>query len=187
MVSEVIPEVNDVVCNMIKLMFGQYFDNDNSNDNEVSMQPCDDYMISIKINGSKKEGDLILATDEKTAGNLLQLVGITHNTSEIDSSLTESALGELANVVAGELMTYPSFCETFGSVNIHPPRVWNFKKGTDQEGCIPINKGVASAVLKGKEIIFTYISCIEPNQVQVNVREISDEDISGPFHLSSKS
>ena len=187
MVSNVIPEVNDVVCNMIKLMFGQYFDNDNSNYNEVNIPPCDDYMIFIKINGSKKEGELILSTDEKTAGSLLQLVGVTLDGNDVDSSLTESALSELANVVAGELMTYPSFCETFGTVSIHPPRVWHLKTAGEQEGCIPINKGVASAVLRGKEVIFTYISCIEPNQLQVNVKEISDEDISGPFSYTSNS
>ncbi|MCM8541590.1 MAG: hypothetical protein NE328_15080 [Lentisphaeraceae bacterium] len=183
MVENVIPEVNEVVCNMIKQMFGQYFNNDNSNYNEVNIPPCDDYMVFIKINGSKKEGELILSTDETTATNLLQLIGITLDGNEIDSSLTESALSELANVVAGELMTCPSFIETFGQVNILPPRLWNMKSSNNEEGCIPINKGFSSAVLKGREVIFTYISCIEPNQVQVNIRDLSDEDISGPFPL----
>ncbi|MCM8525449.1 MAG: hypothetical protein NE327_02965 [Lentisphaeraceae bacterium] len=185
MVEKVIPEVNEVVCNMIRQMFGQYFNNDNSNYNEVSIPPCDDYMVFIKINGSKKEGELILSTGEDTAVNLLQLIGITLDGNEVDRSLTESALGELANVVAGELMTCPSFNDTFGQVNILPPRVWSMKYSKEEEGCIPINKGFSSAVLKGREVIFTYISCIEPNQVQINVRELNDEDISGPFPLAS--
>ena len=158
MVENVIPEVNEVVCNMVKLMFGQYFNNDNSNYNEVNLPPCDDYMVFIKINGEKKEGELILSTDEKTAANLLQLVGITPDDIDCGASLTESALGELGNVVAGELMTCPEFIETFGTVNIHPPRVWNLKHAGEEEGCIPIHKGFSSAVLKGREVIFTYIS-----------------------------
>lgn len=185
MVDKVIPEVNDVVCEMIQQMFGQYFQNDNSNCNEVNLPPCDDYMIFIKINGEKKEGELILSMDETTASNLLQLVGISVN-DEVDSSLlSESALGELGNVVAGQLMTYPSFTETFGSVNIHPPRVWDLKNANEEEGCIPIHKGFSSAVLRGREVIFTYISCMEPNQVQINVKDLSDDDISGPFHMAS--
>lgn len=186
MVEKVIPEVNDVVCEMIQLMFGQYFVNDNSNYCEVNLPPCDDYMVFIKISGEKKEGELILSTDETTACNLLQLVGLSLEDMGNCSELTESALGELGNVVAGQLMTCPSFTETFGSVTIHPPRVWHIKTAESEEGCIPINRGFSSAVLNGKQVIFTYLSCVDTNQLKINIKEITDEDISGPLQVTNK-
>jgi CheY-specific phosphatase CheX len=172
-VERVLPDLNEVLCTMLFQMFGQCFQNDNTDYREVSLPPCKDYIISIQVNGNNLEGDILFTVDSQTAEDLISSVGIHFDNHDKQRDLMHSALGELANVVAGQLMEYKSFKNIFGSVTIHPPIVWDSES---PEGCIPVRNGISGSVQHGQCTIPTFISCTESNTIEIKVKDYTDKE-----------
>ena len=171
-VNRVLPDLNDVLCSMIFQMFGQSYKNDLKSFQEVPLPPCKDYIILMQFNGPEFEGELIITVDSMAAEDLISKIGIAFDDPEKKRALLHSALGELANVVAGHLMTYPSFKKIYGDVHLHPPVVWDAKC---EEACIPVREGMSGTVLHDGTSIQTFISCTPVNSIDINVRDYTSE------------
>ena len=180
-VNRVLPDLNEVLCNMIFQMFGEYFKDDSISPKEVNFPPCKDYLILVQVNGNGLEGEILFTIDMPTAEKLLENVGIEVTNTE-KRELMHSALGELANVVAGQLMVYPSFTKVFGQVSVHPPIVWD---AYSRETCIPLRKGISGSVLHGQNSIQTFISCTEANTIDITMKDFTEQE-SKESHFSIK-
>jgi CheY-specific phosphatase CheX len=157
---------------MLYEMFGEHFQCDSSLE-EVSLPPCKDYIISIQLKGEKLEAELIYTIDSETATNLLGNLGISLDDYEQQRQLMHSALGELANVVAGQLITYKSFTNVFGKVSVRPSTVWDAES---DEVCIPLREGVSSYVQHKQTTIPTFISCTAVNTVDIKINDYTSPD-----------
>ena len=149
-------------------MFGQKYKRENIiATQKITLPDFQDYMACIQIHGSREVGEIIFTFESSTAENLLQMIDINPEDVENHTELLHSALGELANVVVGTLMTCESFLNFFGSVKISPPFVWDMN--SPQEACIPLRLGFKSAVIKGDKFIQTFISTAKAHSVDITV------------------
>ena len=113
MIEDVLPEINYVLCDMITLMFGQHFENNALDTRAVGLPPADKYMVFMQINGDDIEGELILSFNTAAAMHLLESTNFTPDNEIHQRKLLHSILGELANVVTGEIVTHDVFLDTF--------------------------------------------------------------------------
>jgi len=148
-------------------MFGQEYTCEKTKQLKTSLPDFQDYMVCIQVEGKSEEGELILTFNSSTAENLLQMIDLDPSDVNDHKSLLHSALGELANVVAGQLMTCPSFKDYFGSVKISPPFIWD--SHCPEESCIPLRMGFKSSICKGDRKIQTFICSAEAHSANVIV------------------
>jgi CheY-specific phosphatase CheX len=172
--KRVLPDLNEVLCNMLFQMFGEHFKVDSVGPKEVNYPPCKDYLIFIQVHGNGLEGELLFTIDVPTAEKLLENIGIDVPSAD-KRELMHSALGELANVVTGQLMVYPSFTKVFGKVSVHPPIVWD---ADSRETCIPLREGISGSVLHGQTSIQTFISCTEANTINITTKDFTEQEFT---------
>ena len=176
MVEEILPDMNNVLCEMITHMFGQHFELNGNKSKSVSLPPADKYMVYIQLNGENVEGELILSFNNEAAMHLLNCIDFRTNNEINQRKLLHSMLGEIANVVTGELMTHTCFIDTFGQTHIHPPLVWDAEAPT--EGCIPLRSGFAGQIRNGDEFIKTFITCSKSNTLEVHETDFTGQKVS---------
>ena len=172
-VEQILPEMNTVLCEMITNMFGQKFVSDQNEAKSVILPPADKYMVYIQLSGKSIEGELIFSFNSEAAEHLLNAIEFSTQNDIHQRKLLHSILGEIANVVTGELMTHESFQDSFGQVHMHPPLVWDAEAPT--EGCIPLRAGWAGHVENGNEFIKTFIACSK-----TNILEVTETDFTQP-------
>ncbi|MCM8535554.1 MAG: chemotaxis protein CheX [Lentisphaeraceae bacterium] len=175
MVSEIVPDVNYVLCDMITKMFGHTFVSNQQNLHPVSIPPADKYMVYIQLRGVTVEGELILSFNGEAATHFLDTIQIYTQNEITQRKLLHSTLGEIANVVAGEIMTHDCFKKTFGEVRISPPLVWDAEAPT--EGCIPLRSGFAGSVENGDDAIKTFVTCSQSNMTIINEIDYTGQNI----------
>ena len=116
---------------------------------------------------------MIYSFNSEAAQHLLESIEFSSQNDVHQRKLLLSILGEIANVVTGELMTHESFMTIFGHVHMHPPLVWDAEAPT--EGCIPLRSGWAGHVENGNDFIKTFISCSK-----TNLLEVTETDFTQP-------
>lgn len=173
MVEKILPEMNSVLCEMITNMFGQNFISDTNEAKSVILPPADKYMVYIQISGINVEGELIFSFNSEAALHLLESIEFSSQNDIHQRKLMHSILGEIANVVTGELMTHECFLKIFGHAHMHPPLVWDAEAPT--EGCIPLRSGWAGHVENGNDFIKTFIACSK-----TNLLEVTETDFTQP-------
>lgn len=168
-INKVLPDLNLILCSVLFKMFGEHFQSD-SGLKEVNFPPCKDYLISIQLKGEKLEGELIYTIGSKVAKNLFRNHGVSLGNYEQQRQSMHSALGDLANTVAGELLICKSFINVFGHVSVHPPIVWDSES---EETCIPLREGISSHVQQEQITIPTFISCTVADTVDVKIKDFT--------------
>lgn len=174
MVEKVLPEINFILCDMISRMFGLNDYTDNHAIQEVSLPLAEKYMVYIQLNSETAEGELIFSFNATAADHLLQSLNLIVQTESNQRKLLHSALGELANVVTGEIITHDVFKETFGDVHIQPPLVWDATAPT--EGCIPLRAGFASQLKNGQDSIKTFVACSGSHTIEIHETDYTENE-----------
>ena len=172
-VEDVLPEMNSLLCEVIKDMFDREFISGSAEVKSVILPPAGKYIAYIQLSSNRVEGELIFSFNKEAAESLLNSTEFNTKNDIHERKLMHSILGKIANVVASELIDHHSFKSIFGHVHMHPSVVWDSEAPT--EGCIPLRAGWAGYVENGNECIKTFISCSK-----THLLEVTETDFTQP-------
>jgi hypothetical protein len=154
--KSMIDDLNVIVVDMTQQMFGHAL----SLTDEGGPSPVppfnDSFLVTMGLGGDNHQGQLVLGFSHHARETMIRDVLELAGDKDQERELANSAIGELANAIAGQYVVLPEVVERFGRLHISVPIVWEREAG--QSPRFMRSDGRAGKLRLGEQEVNTYLS-----------------------------